>query len=271
MTDERVKIAVRGVVQGVGFRPFVHRLATELGLAGFVANSPQGARIEVEGPCASLDRFLTRLERERPPRAAIHGLERSRLDPRGYSGFTIRASEAGGAKSAFVSPDIATCADCLRELFDPGDRRHRYPFINCTNCGPRYSILEALPYDRPNTSMKRFTMCAACEREYRDPRDRRHHAQPNACPACGPRVSLPIEDAAAVLRAGGILALKGIGGFQLLADAGNDAAVRRLRARKRREEKPFALLYPTLADVKGDCRVSELEERLLLSPEAPIV
>lgn len=271
MTEERVKIAVRGVVQGVGFRPFVHRLATELGLRGFVANSPQGARIEVEGPAAALDRFLARLEKEKPPRASIHGLECSRLDPLGYAEFAIRESEAGGAKSAFISPDIATCADCLRELFDPADRRHRYPFINCTNCGPRYTILEALPYDRPNTSMKGFTMCAACAREYRDPRDRRHHAQPNACPACGPRLSLSIEAAAAVLRAGGILALKGIGGYQLLVSAGDDAAVRRLRARKGREEKPFALMYPTLADARRDCRVSALEERLLLSPEAPIV
>ena len=187
---ERVRIIIRGAVQGVGFRPFVYRLATELQLFGAVSNSAQGVLIEAEGIPENLRRFLFRLEKERPPRASIQSLESSVLDPAGYDHFEILETEAGGEKSALILPDIATCADCAREILDPADRRFRYPFTNCTNCGPRFSIIEALPYDRKNTSMKIFTMCAECEREYRDPGDRRFHAQPNACPQCGPQLQL---------------------------------------------------------------------------------
>ncbi len=184
----RVRIALRGAVQGVGFRPFVHRLATELDLTGWVNNSPQGVFIEVESPRPALEDFLRRLETEKPPRSFIQSLEATWLDAVGYKHFEIRASETGGDKTALVLPDIATCPDCLREIFDPANRRFRYPFTNCTNCGPRFSIIEALPYDRANTSMKQFAMCPACQAEYDDPQDRRFHAQPNACPVCGPHL-----------------------------------------------------------------------------------
>ncbi len=185
----RLKLTVRGAVQGVGFRPFVFRLATGLGLAGWVNNSPQGVFIEAEGPGAELEKFLLRLETEKPPRSFIQSLEASWLDPAGYTAFEIRPSEIGGNKTALVLPDIATCPDCLREIFDPKNRRHRYPFTNCTNCGPRFSIIESLPYDRANTSMKKFTMCPECQAEYDEPHSRRFHAQPNACPVCGPRLN----------------------------------------------------------------------------------
>jgi hydrogenase maturation protein HypF len=284
MKAERAKLTVRGVVQGVGFRPFVYRLATQLNLSGWVSNARQGVSIEVEGTRAGLQSFLLRLEKEKPPLAAIQSLEFSLLDAAGYEGFEIRYSEESGRKTVLILPDVAVCADCLRDIFDSEDRRYRYPFTNCTNCGPRFSIIEALPYDRAHTSMKRFAMCRACEREYHDPSDRRFHAQPNGCPHCGPRLELwdargsPLEkeeqallSAAALVRDGQILALKGIGGFQLVVDAGNASAVQRLRRRKRREEKPFALLYPSLDLVQQDCTVSQLEARLLQAPEAPIV
>jgi hydrogenase maturation protein HypF len=295
----RLKLAVRGAVQGVGFRPFVFRLATGLGLAGWVNNSPQGVFIEVEGPRAELEKFLLRLEAEKPPRSFIQSLEASWLDPAGYTAFEIRPSEIGGNKTALVLPDIATCPDCLREIFDPKNRRHRYPFTNCTNCGPRFSIIESLPYDRANTTMKKFTMCPQCQAEYDDPRDRRFHAQPNACPVCGPRLELwqsrtgfqpvsnskkdgdrrdacPTNDnallaAANAIREGKIVAVKGLGGFHLMTDARNDKAAWLLRERKQREEKPFALMFPSLESVKAECQVSPLEDRLLRSPEAPIV
>jgi hydrogenase maturation protein HypF len=280
----RLKITVRGAVQGVGFRPFVFRLAEEMRLAGWVNNSPQGVFIEVEGSRAALEQFRFRLEAEIPPRSFIQSLEAAWLDPVGYKNFEIRASETGGGKSALVLPDIATCPDCLREIFDPANRRHRYPFTNCTHCGPRFSIIEALPYDRANTSMKKFGMCPACQAEYENPRDRRFHAQPNACPVCGPRLefwsatgqTVSADDPALLaaveaIRRGQIVAVKGIGGFHLLADARNEAAVRLLRERKHREEKPFALLFPSLASIQAVCEVSLLEERLLRSPEAPIV
>ncbi len=281
---ERLKITVRGAVQGVGFRPFVYRLATEFKLNGWVLNSAQGVFIEVEGGRDSLRTFLRRLEKERPARAIIQSLESSFLDIVGYDRFEIRETEDRGEKTALILPDIATCADCLREILDPDDRRFRYPFTNCTNCGPRFSIIEALPYDRANTSMKKFAMCAECDREYHDPLDRRFHAQPNACPACGPHLEFWNETGVAIagkdeallhtanaIREGKIVALKGIGGFQLIVDARNDAAVVRLRARKHREEKPFALMFPSLGSIKEYCEVSELEERLLLSVESPIV
>ncbi len=284
MKAERAKVTVRGLVQGVGFRPFVYRLATQLRLNGWVLNSGQGVFIEVEGAKDELQSFLTRLEKEKPPRAVIQSLEFSILDATGYERFDILYSDQSGRKTVLILPDIAVCADCLRDIFDPGDRRFRYPFTNCTNCGPRFTIIEALPYDRPHTSMKRFAMCPACDREYHDPSDRRFHAQPNACPRCGPRLELwdakgtvlgkeeeALKRAIEIVRDGQILALKGIGGFQLIVDAYNANAIRRLRARKRREEKPFALMYPSVDLVKQECNVSELEERLLLAPEAPIV
>jgi hydrogenase maturation protein HypF len=289
----RLKLALRGAVQGVGFRPFVHRLATGLGLAGWVNNSPQGVFIEAEGPRAALEQFLLRLEAEKPPHSFIQSLEASWLDPVGYAAFEIRPSETGGDKTALVLPDIATCPDCLREIFDPNNRRYRYPFTNCTHCGPRFSIIESLPYDRANTSMKAFTMCPQCQAEYDNPADRRFHAQPNACPVCGPQLELwrggvrentaeklPHSHershdarlaAARAIGEGKIVAVKGLGGFHLLVDARNENAVGRLRERKQREEKPFALMFPSLENVKTECEVSPLEERLLRSPEAPIV
>ncbi|RMG53411.1 MAG: carbamoyltransferase HypF [Acidobacteria bacterium] len=280
----RLRVIIRGAVQGVGFRPFVYRLATELNLTGWVLNSSQGVFIEVEGDRQPLESFLFRLDRERPPRSFIHSLEYSFLDPVGYARFQIRESDHRGDKTTLVLPDIATCPDCVREIFDPRDRRYRYPFTNCTNCGPRFSIIEALPYDRSNTTMRRFVMCAQCRAEYENPRDRRFHAQPNACPRCGPHLELwddqgrvlathheALLEAAEAIRRGLIVAVKGLGGFHLIVDARRDRAVRRLRARKRREEKPFALMYPSLELVKAHCEVSELEERLLTSPESPIV
>ncbi len=307
----RLRLLVSGAVQGVGFRPFVFRLADQMHLGGWVYNSPQGVSLEVEGPRVDLEAFLVRLEREKPPRSFIQSLETTWLDPVGSRKFQIRASHGDGGRTALVLPDIATCPDCLREIHDPADRRYRYPFTNCTHCGPRFSILESLPYDRANTSMKSFTMCAACRTEFDDPRDRRFHAQPNACPACGPRLQLWVSDhsgptpcdrgpepatvfpgfdrpetrgfrglaqgdealvaAAEALRQGRIVAVKGLGGFQLMTDAGNEASVRQLRDRKHREAKPLALMFPSLQSVRDACEVSDLEARLLQSPEAPIV
>jgi hydrogenase maturation protein HypF len=291
----RLKLSVRGAVQGVGFRPFVFRLATELHLSGWVNNSSQGVFVEVEGPRAALEQFLLRLEAEKPVRSFIQSLEASWLDAAGYAGFEIRESQTGGNKTALVLPDIATCPDCLREIFDPKNRRYRYPFTNCTHCGPRFSIIESLPYDRANTSMRKFTMCPQCQAEYDDPRDRRFHAQPNACPVCGPHLELwecgdvppsrnagrrhlralqntgALLAAAKAIREGKIVAVKGLGGFHLMVDARNDKTVRLLHERKQREEKPFALMFPSLESVKAECEVSPLEERLLRSSEAPIV
>jgi hydrogenase maturation protein HypF len=280
----RAKIMVHGAVQGVGFRPFVYRLATELRLRGWVLNCSRGVFIEVEGPLDFVQLFLARLEKEKPPLAIIQSLESTFLDVAGYQGFEIRCSDHTGPKTALILPDIAICADCLREIFDPANRRYRYPFTNCTNCGPRFSIIEQLPYDRPNTSMRGFKQCPDCEAEYHDPLNRRFHAQPNACSKCGPHLELwdsssnllAIEDAALLKAAeliaqGKIVALKGIGGFQLICTAREDEVVIRLRQRKRREGKPFALMYPALDQVSRDCVVSGLEERLLRSPESPIV
>ena len=281
---QRLHAVIRGAVQGVGFRPFVFRLATELGLTGWVLNSSQGVFLEAEGPQERLEDLMLRLAREAPPRAWIQSAEFSWRDPAGYTAFEIRASDGAGPKTTLVLPDCASCPDCVREIFDPQNRRYRYAFTNCTNCGPRYSIIETLPYDRPNTTMRGFTMCPACQAEYDNPHDRRFHAQPNACPVCGPRLTLcdvrgtviASEDAAlrhavAALREGRIIAVKGIGGFHLMADAGNPDTVRLLRQRKAREEKPFAVMCPSLESIRALCGVAPLEERLLTSPEAPIV
>lgn len=285
MSDrERLRIVVRGAVQGVGFRPFVYRLARDLALDGWVLNSAQGVFVEAEGRPSALETFLLRLDRERPPRATVQSLESTWLDPVPYRGFEIRESDGAGPRDTIVMADIATCPDCLREVFDPGDRRYRYPFTNCTNCGPRFSIIESLPYDRPNTSMRGFAMCPACLAEYRDPLDRRFHAQPNACPACGPRLAVwdpagrvlasgdeALAAVVAAIRAGRIVALKGLGGFQLIVDARQQEAVARLRQRKHREEKPFAVMCRSLEAARAACRVSDVEARLLASPECPIV
>jgi hydrogenase maturation protein HypF len=240
--------------------------------------------VEVEGAADALRTFLLRVHRERPPRSSIQSLESSFLPPRGFQSFEIRPSEASGLRTTSVLPDIGTCEDCLREIFDPGDRRYLYPFANCTNCGPRFSIILALPYDRPNTTMGKFSMCEACAKEYGDPQNRRFHAQPNACPTCGPHVELwddggavmfghdkAVRQAVKTIREGQIVAIKGIGGFHLVTDARNEEAVRRLRTRKNREDKPLAVMAHSLEWVKVNCEVSSLEERLLSSAEAPIV
>jgi hydrogenase maturation protein HypF len=281
---QRLKVTIRGAVQGVGFRPFVYRLATEMSLAGWVMNSPQGVFIEAEGAKETLDDFLLRLEREKPSLSFIQSLEYSLLEPDGYDGFEIRPSDDAGERSAVIMPDIATCPQCRDELLDPRDRRHRYPFTNCTLCGPRFSIIRALPYDRANTTMRSFAMCPRCRHEYDDPKDRRFHAQPDACGVCGPRLALwdergktlatdddALRQAAAAVTGGLVVALKGLGGFQLLVDARNDKAVRRLRERKIREEKPLAVMFPDMESLRRYARVSPLEERLLTSPESPIV
>jgi hydrogenase maturation protein HypF len=277
-------IAIRGAVQGVGFRPFVYRLASEMKLPGWVLNSPQGVFLEVEGEKRDLDSFLLRLQEEKPGPSFIQSLESSLLDPLHFTGFEIRSSETEGSKSALILPDIATCRECLAEVLNPDNRRYRYPFTNCTHCGPRFTIIESLPYDRPNTSMKSFEMCKDCLDEYENPQDRRFHAQPNACPVCGPRLQLwnssgkllsSNDDAllrtAQAVREGRIIAIKGLGGFHLIADARNERAVAALRLRKHREEKPFALMYASIEQIQEDCKVSPLEARLLSSAEAPIV
>ena len=282
--QQRLRVVIRGAVQGVGFRPFLYRLATEMALPGWVSNSSQGVFVEVEGPPEALRTFLLRLETERPPRSSIQSLESSFLAPVGLDNFQIRPSDGTGERTALILPDIATCSDCLREIFDATDRRYLYPFTNCTNCGPRFSIIQSLPYDRPNTTMACFTMCGACAAEYENPGDRRFHAQPNACPACGPHLELwdaagtplaahdqALNDAVNAIRSGRVLAVKGLGGFHLMADARNDEAIRKLRNKKHREEKPLAVMAPYLDWVKATCEVSPLEERLLVSPESPIV
>lgn len=280
----RAKIMIRGAVQGVGFRPFIFRLAKELKINGSVQNSSTGLFIEAESDRNTIDLFLSRIPLDKPQHSFIYSTETTFLDPIGYSGFTIQESDSTGEPTTLILPDIAVCDECLKEMFDPANRRYRYPFINCTHCGPRYSIIQSLPYDRPNTTMKNFPMCPECEREYHDPLNRRFHAQPIACPHCGPHIELwehtgkflsscdaALKETARILHSGKIIALKGLGGFQLLCDATNEAAVSELRRRKHRDEKPFALMFPTLEMIEQCCDVSEIEKRLLLSPESPIV
>lgn len=280
----RIHIVIRGAVQGVGFRPFIYKLAREIGLSGFVLNSPAGVIIETEGEKKLLDRFVLSIQSKKPPRAIIQSLEFSFLDPVDFKGFEIRESESNGKRSAFILPDMAVCDECLREMFDPDNRRYQYPFINCTHCGPRFSIIESLPYDRPNTSMKKFIMCHACRSEYEDPLDRRFHAQPIACPDCGPHIEVwdkerniladrihALEFTTDAIRNGYIIALKGIGGYQLVCRADDDRVIMSLRERKHREEKPFAVMFPSLDSTRHHCEVPEFEERLLRSTESPIV
>ncbi len=258
-------------MQGVGFRPFVHRLATELGLACWVRNDLVGARIEVEGSPEALAAFGARLAAELPAPGYIDRLQREPLAPLGVTGFTIDHSATAGEVATWVLPDLATCADCRRELLDPADRRHGYAFLNCTHCGPRFTIVRDLPYDRGRTTMADFALCADCQREYDDPADRRFHAQPTACAVCGPRLSMPVAEAAERLRAGEILAVKGLGGYHLAVDAGNNAAVLRLRQRKHREAKPLAVMVADLDGARMLAEVGEAEAELLSSPAAPIV
>lgn len=283
-TRKRLRILVRGAVQGVGFRPFVHRHATALGLAGWVGNTTEGVVIEAEGAQDKLCALIESVRETPPPNASITAVEMHEVAWRGENGFAVLPSNASGVRAVQVLPDLATCEDCLRELFDPADRRHRYPFINCTQCGPRYSIIEDLPYDRARTAMRHFAMCAACRTEYEDPAHRRFHAEPNACPDCGPRLALwdagggvlardndALLAAADALRAGWTVAVKGLGGFHLFVDARNEAAVRRLRVAKRREEKPFAVMFPTLSAVRASCCLVPEEKALLVGPARPIV
>jgi len=283
-TKVRMRVRVRGLVQGVGFRPFVHREATARGLAGWVRNSAEGVVLEAEGERSSLEKFLDALENAPPAHATVIDMDISEIVRRGEDSFRILPSDVDGARTTTPAPDYAPCPECLAEFFNASNRRYLYPFINCTQCGPRFSIIEDLPYDRARTSMRRFAMCAQCQREYDDPQDRRFHAEPNACPVCGPQLALwnasgetlsmdheALLTAAEALRTGAIVALKGIGGFHLLVDAQNEEAVTRLRARKRRPEKPFAVIFPTLATLHEACRVSAEEEALLTSPASPIV
>ncbi|HJV66928.1 MAG TPA: carbamoyltransferase HypF [Geomonas sp.] len=278
---ERAAIEVTGIVQGVGFRPFVYRLAQRLGLCGWVRNTGRGVDIEVEGDPESVRLFPVALKEEAPPLALISSLSVASLAPSGEEGFAIFES-AGSAAGGEVPPDCEVCDDCLAELLDPTNRRYHYPFINCTNCGPRYSIITGIPYDRPVTTMAPFEMCPDCLREYHDPGHRRFHAQPNACPVCGPRLRLcggggrelpgdALSLTRAALRSGQIVAIKGVGGFHLAVDACNEAAVARLRERKQRDEKPFALLVPDLDAVRRIAHCGETEARLLIGTERPVV
>jgi hydrogenase maturation protein HypF len=265
---ERLAVTVRGTVQGVGFRPFVYRLANRHELSGWVRNSTGPVEIEVEGEHVRLEGFLRELRADAPPLARIEQLDQISVEPCGERGFRILESAARPGQFQPVAPDSATCDDCLVELLDPANRRFRYPFINCTNCGPRFTVITDLPYDRPNTTMCKFAMCAACAREYGDPSDRRFHAQPISCWDCGPQLGLPLDDAVAALRQGLIVAVKGLGGYQLACDAQNEAAVARLRERKRRPSKPFAVM---VADAEAWCDVSPEEGAALAGTARPIV
>jgi hydrogenase maturation protein HypF len=273
----RTQVRVEGVVQGVGFRPFVYTLATGLGLRGFVGNDTDGVFAEVEGSCEDVAVFLDRLEHDAPPLARIERITATPITPTRAAGFVIVASEQEGPRRTLISADTATCADCLCELADPMDRRCGYAFINCTNCGPRFTIIRDVPYDRPFTTMAPFTMCERCAAEYHDPADRRFHAQPTCCPACGPKLTLipaddePILAAAGLLREGRVLAVKGVGGYHLAVDATNDTAAAALRARKHREDKPFAVMAGDLDQARELAEVDDAAQRLLTSPARPIV
>ncbi len=277
------RISVRGVVQGVGFRPFIYRLAQQHDLKGWVRNTSGNVEIKVEGDEARINLFLKNLESQAPPMSRIEAIEVDFYPPQGYEDFSIKESLSREGYYQLVSPDIATCPDCKQEIFSSTDRRYGYAFTNCTNCGPRFTIIEDIPYDRPKTTMRSFKMCPQCQREYDNPLDRRFHAQPNACPVCGPSLELVdsngktvecedvISAAGRLFREGKILAVKGLGGFQLACDATSDSAVRLLRERKRRPSKPLAVMMATIEDVEKHCLVSAEERELLESPQAPIV
>ncbi|MGD9143309.1 MAG: carbamoyltransferase HypF, partial [Dehalococcoidia bacterium] len=279
----RVHISVRGVVQGVGFRPFIYQLATRHNLRGWVCNTSEDVKIEIEGEAKDLESFIQSLEKEAPPVSHIEDIKITRGTPSGYQNFEIRHSVAEEGKYQLVSPDIATCPDCLEEIFEPDDRRYLYPFTNCTNCGPRFTIITDIPYDRPNTTMRSFTMCPECRKEYENPLDRRFHAQPNACPVCGPRLELVdnkgkayvcddvIDKTAELLGAGKIIAVKGLGGFLLACDATSREAVSQLRRRKNRPSKPLAIMVSSLDEAERYCYISKEEAELLRSAGSPIV
>ena len=281
--NQRRQITVAGIVQGVGFRPFVYGLAVKNHLAGFVLNDSAGVTMELEGDPQALDSFLTSLQNQPPPLARIEHVNCRLIAPKGEGSFKIVGSHAEEERRVLISPDTRTCDGCLTELFDPHDRRYRYPFINCTGCGPRFTIIEDVPYDRALTTMRMFEMCADCQREFDDPGSRRFHAQPNACARCGPRVRLlnsqgceisgddPTADAASLLRQGAIIAIKGLGGYHLACNALDHEAVRRLRARKHREDKPFALMVRNLSAARALCFVMPEDEMLLCSQQRPIV
>ncbi len=280
---QAVDIDIQGIVQGVGFRPFVYQAAVRLGLKGFVSNTSNGVFIHIEGPSAAIRSFIDGFSTHLPPLARITRLTETPAATSGYDTFQIASSVEGLRRNTLISPDVCICDDCLQELFDPADRRYRYPFINCTHCGPRYTIIDDIPYDRPHTSMKGFRMCSRCQAEYDDPMDRRFHAQPNACPDCGPRLLLhdgdggllsipdPLEETIRLLREGAIVAIKGLGGFHLACDATNEASVRTLRQRKHREEKPLAVMAPDVETAKRFARIEPEDEALLRSRQRPIV
>lgn len=280
----RLRLVIQGVVQGVGFRPFIYRLANRLGLKGWVNNSTGGVIIEVEGSPDDLERFSHLIESEKPPLSSIHRIETTWLKTTGSTTFEVAMSETSGENKVLILPDIATCSDCLEDILDPLNRRYLYPFTNCTNCGPRFSIIREIPYDRANTSMAHFKMCGRCREEYENPSDRRFHAQPNACPDCGPQLELwdrsgkvlanrhdAMTTAIDAIRSGKIVAIKGLGGFHLVVDAGDTEAIARLRQRKHREEKPLALMYPSIDLVEDHCFVNDPEKSILLSYQSPIV
>ncbi|HQI00399.1 MAG TPA: carbamoyltransferase HypF [Deltaproteobacteria bacterium] len=279
----RVRLRFSGIVQGVGFRPFIYRLAVSHGLTGFVQNRQDGVVVELQGRSGPIESFMARCMKELPPLAQVSDLTTEDIEPSKEDSFRIVPSEEEGRPEVHISPDAATCDDCLAELFDPEDRRHRYPFINCTNCGPRLTIITGIPYDRKNTSMNAFPLCERCGREYGDPRDRRFHAEPNACPVCGPELTLldekgekiecsdPVEKAIELLREGYVVVVKGIGGFHLAADASSSEALSRLRERKYREEKPFAVMVKDLPHARALAEITSWEEELLSNPERPIV
>jgi len=276
-------ISVRGIVQGVGFRPFVYGLAVEHNLKGWVCNTSEDVKIEVEGVAEAIEQFERELETKAPPLAHIENVTIEHHPPIGYKNFEIRHSQAQEGKYQLISPDVATCQACLVELLNPEGRRYRYPFTNCTNCGPRFTIIEDMPYDRPKTTMRYFQMCPQCQAEYDNPLDRRFHAQPNACPKCGPQVELvdnqgnlitesnPIAAASQLLKEGKIVAIKGLGGFLMACDATNDTVVKTLRQRKKRPSKPLAIMVTDIDEAKRHCYVSPEEENLLTSPQSPIV
>lgn len=283
MKIARKKINIQGIVQGVGFRPFIFNLADSHQLSGFVSNNPQGVIIEIEGNSYKINQFVNDIKLKAPPIAVITDINSQQIAPTGVTGFSITKSTHNEKISTLISPDVAVCDDCLHELFDPNDRRYHYPFINCTNCGPRYTIINNIPYDRPYTSMKNFKMCADCQAEYDDPTNRRFHAQPNACPKCGPQVKLfdskqklqnvdnVITTTREKLKDGKITAIKGLGGFHLAVDATNNDMVQRLRKLKGRDEKPFAIMVRNLAIARQLCQISKDEEKSLKSIVAPIL
>ncbi len=280
---QRAKAIINGIVQGVGFRPFIYQLAKKKGLGGYIANTSMGVDIEVEGELGEIENFFQEIHTRKPPLARIVHIERQYLPPQHYKDFVIRKSLVQAHRSALVAPDVGVCDDCLREMNDPRDHRYRYPFINCTNCGPRYTIIKDIPYDRDKTSMASFLMCEKCRKEYEDPVDRRFHAQPNACWKCGPIVRLyqssnrpvegvdPISETCKLLKSGKIIGIKGLGGFHLAVDATDGKAVERLRERKHREEKPLALISPSIERIEQYAYVSPLEAQVLQSPQSPIV